>query len=87
MSVFLEGVVTYDLAGALKALRKEQWFTTDSFNTRVKNYKLYGYEQRDQPSPLKKDVNKERLTGNAMSLMVLLRNVFIKATFFIRIRK
>jgi hypothetical protein len=41
----------------------------------VKNYKLYGYEQKDQPSPLKKEVNQERLTGNAMSMMVLLRKV------------
>jgi hypothetical protein len=65
--------VAYDLAGALKVLRREEWFSVDSYNTRLKNFKFTGYERSDQPAMLKKDPKQGRLTGKAMSLMVHLR--------------
>jgi hypothetical protein len=68
--------VAYDLLGALKVLRQEGWFSVDEYNSRMQNYKLIAYEQRDQPTPLKSDLKQDRLTGKAMSLMVHLREFF-----------
>jgi hypothetical protein len=74
-SYYLEGVVAYDLLGALKILRREGWFSVESYNSRLKNYKLFSYEQRDQPTPLRPELRQDKLHGNAMSLMVHLRQL------------
>ncbi len=72
--MLLEGVVAYDLLGALKILRHEGWFSCSEYNAKLKNYKLFAYEKKDKPSPLKEEMRQERLKGKAMSLMVHLRN-------------
>jgi len=57
----------------LKILRREGWFSVEELNLRIKDYKLYAYEQADKPEPLKKELKQKRLSGKAMSIMVLLR--------------
>jgi hypothetical protein len=76
-TIFIEGVVAYDLLGALKALRHAGFFTVAEYNTSLKNYRLYGYEQRDPPTPLRPELKQERLAGNAMGMMVHLREMLL----------
>jgi hypothetical protein len=61
--------------GALKILRREGWFGVEELNSRIKNYKLYAYEQADQPTPFKPELKQKSIHGKAMSTMVLLREV------------
>jgi hypothetical protein len=72
--------VANDLAGAQRILHQEGWFTVESYKARLKNFKITGYEQLDQPAVLKKDPNHGRLTGKAMSLMVHLRKYCSKSS-------
>jgi hypothetical protein len=66
-------VAAYDLLGALKILCKEKWFTCDEYNKRLLQHKLFFYEKRDQPHPLKPSMKQDRLQGKAMGIMVHLR--------------
>jgi hypothetical protein len=68
-----EGVVAYDLLGALKILRRCGFISVEEYNEKLSNFKRHAYEQREQPVPLKLDMKQERLSGNAMSIMVHLR--------------
>jgi hypothetical protein len=65
--------VAYDLLGALQILHKNGWFTSTQYNDRLKNHKLFAYEQKDQPRLMKPQLQQDRLQGKAMSLMVHLR--------------
>jgi len=73
MHDFLEGVAAYDLAAGLKCLKQDSWFTVDQYNITLGKFKLYHYENRDRPAPLKPNLKQERIKGKAMSLMIHLR--------------
>jgi hypothetical protein len=67
----LEGVVSYDLFALIKLMiQRHKWFTLDALNQKIR---LFPFSTRDRPYPITL-LNKEKLSGSAAQLWVLLRH-------------
>ena len=62
-----EGVVAEDLLSIIRTLAFKGWFSIDSYNSALKDFKWFSYETSDIPQSVSTSRKSNKLKGKAVS--------------------